>query len=617
MENPESQRHEPAKPEEIFEQPTTCDGAAAIEAERSNSRSTDATATQTSLASSLHEADERYRRLVDILPAAIYSTDAQGRIMQFNQAAAELWGRAPKIGEDQWCGSYRIYRPNGDYLPHEQCPMAMALKNGDTINGAEILVEREDGVRRNILAHPRPLRDASGAIVGAVNMLVDITERKGAELELAEIRNDLAEQVQALTRLHRLALSLAGPLELNDALDAILASLVEIHDADYGLLWLHNSATGYLTIGSSMGFDDAAKRSLASIVDQPTASVSAAAFSHRERIVVEDLESDSHLYDSLRSKRLIGFRAVHATPICTRTGAALGVISVYFKSPRRPTARELQCADLCARYAAETIEAARIQDALRESEQKLRDQTNELEQQLIASGRLVSLGEVTASMAHEFNNPLGIIIGFVDDLLSSADPSSAEYSSLQIVSEESRRCKKIVEDLMEYARPSSAAMAPTDVTSLIEKTLKLVEARLYKQKVEATVNVDPRLPEICADAQQLTQVLVNLYLNAVDAMPEGGRLTVSARAVDATKPTLIISVSDSGVGIDELEIGKIFQPFYTAKKKRGLGLGLPICERIIKNHGGEIKVESEPGRGTTFEIHLPRERSAAKGGGSI
>jgi PAS domain S-box-containing protein len=558
---------------------------------------------------SLRQSEEHYRQLVEILPAAIYSTDAQGRITQFNQAAAELWGRAPKIGEDQWCGSYRIYRPNGDYLPHEQCPMAMALKNGDTINGAEILVEREDGVRRNILAHPRPLRDASGAIVGAVNMLVDITARKGAELELAEIRNDLAEQVQALTRLHRLALSLAGPLELSAALDAILAALVEIHDSDYGLLWLYDSTSGHLGIAANRGFDDAAKRNLTSIIDQPKASVAAAAFTGRRRVIVEDLNVEPHFFEALRERRLINFRAVHATPILTRAGSALGVLSVYFRTPHRQTARQLQFADLCARYATETIEAARIQEALRESEQKLRDQANELEQQLIASGRLVSLGEVTASMAHEFNNPLGIIIGFVDDLLSSADPSSPDYGSLQIISEESRRCKKIVEDLMEYARPRSAEPSTTGVASLIEKTLKLVEARLYKQKVEAVVSVDSQLPEICADAQQLTQVLLNLYLNALDAMPDGGRLQVSARVFDATNSALIISVSDSGVGIDELEVGKIFQPFYTAKKKRGLGLGLPICERIVKNHGGEIKVRSQAGQGTTFEIHLPAERS--------
>jgi signal transduction histidine kinase len=114
------------------------------------------------------------------------------------------------------------------------------------------------------------------------------------------------------------------------------------------------------------------------------------------------------------------------------------------------------------------------------------------------------------------------------------------------------------------------------------------------------------MPKTYGDSQQLTQVLVNLYLNAIDAMPDGGTLRVGATAADDS--TLIICVADNGVGMGETEIEKIFQPFYTAKKRRGLGLGLPICERIIKNHGGEIKVRSRPGQGTTFEIQLPMRR---------
>ena len=551
------------------------------------------------------EGEERYRHVVQDLPAAIYTTDAEGRIKLFNQAAADLWGRAPKIGEDQWCGSYRIYRPDGTLLPHDQCPMAVTLKDGRIINGAEILVEREDGARRHVLAHPRPLRDTSGAIVGAINMLVDITDRKRAELELAETKNDLAAQVKALTRLHQLALLLAGPIELSAALDAIMGTLVELHDADCGILWLHDSASGYLSIAASRGFSDMAKQSLIGLSAQPRTSVSAAAFAERRRAIVEDLDADPRFDNFREARRVIGHRAVHRPPILTRSEAALGSISVYFKKPRRPKPREVQFADLCARYAAETIETAKTQEALRDSERKLRDQTHQLEQQLIASGRLVSLGEVTASMAHEFNNPLGIIIGFVEDMLANADPQHSEHRALEIIHEESGRCKKIVEDLMAYARPRNAEMSMTDVQSLIEKSFKLVEARLYKQKVEPMMKIAGALPKIYADPQQLTQVLVNLYLNAIDAMPGGGALTVSARTTE--DQALVISVSDTGVGIEESAIDKIFQPFYTAKKKRGLGLGLPICERIVKNHGGDIRVQSRPGQGAIFEIYLPTD----------
>jgi PAS domain S-box-containing protein len=253
-------------------------------------------------------------------------------------------------------------------------------------------------------------------------------------------------------------------------------------------------------------------------------------------------------------------------------------------------------------------ERKRTEDALRQSEEKLRRQAQELEQQLIASGRLVSLGEITASMAHEFNNPLGIVMGFTQDLMSETDPSHPHYRSLRIIDEESKRCEKIIRDLLQFARPKSTDLCPTEVKQVLEKTLGLVTNHLYKQKIETITQIEDNLPKIYADPQELEQVLVNLYFNAIDAMPDGGALTVGAKlglGAAGVPQEVVISVSDTGFGISPEDLPKIFQPFFTAKKKRGLGLGLPICDRIIKNHGGRIKVESQPGQGTTFEIYLP------------
>jgi len=259
----------------------------------------------------------------------------------------------------------------------------------------------------------------------------------------------------------------------------------------------------------------------------------------------------------------------------------------------------------------DVTERRRAENALRESEEKLRRQAQELEQQLIASGRLVSLGEITASMAHEFNNPLGIVMGFAEDLLSETDPSSSQYRALQIIDEESKRCQKIIQELLEFSRPKSAEFSLTDIKQAVEKTLNLVTHHLYKQKIDADTLVDQELPRIHADSQQLEQVLVNLYLNAIDAMPEGGKLVIRAnlKPVDGSGPMVLITVSDTGCGIEEKDLTRIFQPFFSAKKGRGMGLGLSISERIIKNHGGKINVESQPGQGTTFRLYLPADRN--------
>jgi PAS domain S-box-containing protein len=147
----------------------------------------------------LRESEVRYRNLVCALPAAVYTTDREGRITLFNDQAAALWGRRPNLGKDLWCGSWRIFQSDGTPLPHEQCPMAVALHEGRSVRGQEIVVERPDGTRVCVLPHPEPLRDAAGEIVGAVNMLVDISDRKRAEEALREAHEELGRRVEERT----------------------------------------------------------------------------------------------------------------------------------------------------------------------------------------------------------------------------------------------------------------------------------------------------------------------------------------------------------------------------------------------------------------------------------
>lgn len=135
----------------------------------------------------LRSSEARYRELIQALPAAVYTTDEQGHITLYNQAAVALWGRDPKVGKDVWCGSWRIYRPDGSPLPLDQCPMAVTLREGQAVRGEEIVIERPDGTRRHVLPHPEPMRNADGVVIGAINMLVDITDRKEAEKAIAHL----------------------------------------------------------------------------------------------------------------------------------------------------------------------------------------------------------------------------------------------------------------------------------------------------------------------------------------------------------------------------------------------------------------------------------------------
>jgi PAS domain S-box-containing protein len=140
--------------------------------------------------------DRRFRQLLDALPAAVYTTDAAGRITFYNEAAAALWGCRPELGKSEWCGSWRLFWPDGTPLPHDECPMAVALKENRAVRDAEAIAERPDGTRVPFIPFPTPLHDASGKLVGAVNMLVDITARKRAEDQQALLVRELHHRVK-------------------------------------------------------------------------------------------------------------------------------------------------------------------------------------------------------------------------------------------------------------------------------------------------------------------------------------------------------------------------------------------------------------------------------------
>jgi PAS domain S-box-containing protein len=144
----------------------------------------------------LHERERRFHQLLEALPAAVYTTDAAGRITYYNHAAAELWGRRPELGTTAWCGSWKLYWADGTPLPHDACPMAMALKENRPIRGIEAIAERPDGIRVPFLPYPTPLHDESGVLVGAVNMLIDISERKRAEEHQALLIRELHHRVK-------------------------------------------------------------------------------------------------------------------------------------------------------------------------------------------------------------------------------------------------------------------------------------------------------------------------------------------------------------------------------------------------------------------------------------
>lgn len=186
-------------------------------------------------AASRGQHDRTFRELLEALPAALYTTDAQGCITFYNAAAVDLWGREPVLGDDKWCGSWRLFWPDGRAMAHDECPMAIALKENRPVRGAEAVAERPDGSRVPFIPYPTPLRDDSGTLVGGINMLVDISERKDAEVRqqtlIAELNHRVKNTLATVQSIAVQTLRGAGvPRMVSDAFEARLFALSRTHD---------------------------------------------------------------------------------------------------------------------------------------------------------------------------------------------------------------------------------------------------------------------------------------------------------------------------------------------------------------------------------------------------
>ena len=232
------------------------------------------------------------------------------------------------------------------------------------------------------------------------------------------------------------------------------------------------------------------------------------------------------------------------------------------------------------------------------------DTLQNTQDQLVQSEKLASLGQLAAGVAHELNNPLGTILLYSDIIKKETDPNSPHAEDLAIIVRETKRCKGIVSSLLEFARQNQVVAQPTDLNALILKVVELEIKNCESTSVQIHLKLYPKLPKIQADPAQLTQVVVNLIENALDAMPDGGSLHI--RTSQGPEGMVTVEFDDTGMGIPTEHLSKLYTPFFTTKPiGKGTGLGLAIIYGIIKMHRGQIFVHSEVDKGTRFTIQLP------------
>ncbi len=248
-----------------------------------------------------------------------------------------------------------------------------------------------------------------------------------------------------------------------------------------------------------------------------------------------------------------------------------------------------------------------------DADRQLRQQYAELQethQQLAQTAKLASIGELAGGMAHEINNPITSILSLASHLAEEsgdAVPAPHRRKNLEVIAQQAERVSRIVGNLLTFARQSHLEVSRVDVAEVLDAALLLVGFRLQERGILVYREMDADPPFLLGDASRLTEVFVNLFTNAIDAMPTGGTLTVRVSPDSTPERGVRIAVTDTGCGIPAEQLPRIFDPFFTTKEPgRGTGLGLSISHGIVRDHKGQIRAESRPGTGTTLWVTLPR-----------
>jgi len=259
-----------------------------------------------------------------------------------------------------------------------------------------------------------------------------------------------------------------------------------------------------------------------------------------------------------------------------------------------------------------TKDLAKAQEELKEwskvLEKRVEDRTRELkktQEQLVQSEKLASLGKLAAGIAHEINNPLTGILTYSSLLLKEHKDNPQMKEDLEIIVNETTRCRKIVKGLLEFARQTEPSKAPADINKVVEETLSLLETQALFQNIKIEKRLKKGLPDVMMDTDQIKQVFMNIIINAAEAMSQGGTLTIQSDS-DPQKKFAKVCFIDTGPGIPEENLSKIFDPFFTTKRSgKGTGLGLSVSYGIIQRHDGFLEVKSQLGKGSTFTVKLP------------
>jgi PAS domain S-box-containing protein len=534
-------------------------------------------------AQAVRESEQRFRILANHAPVGIFQTNLSGETTFVNNAWCQLAGLELTYATgDGWINA--VHPADRERVIHDwhvACDAGLPSRT-------EFRFRRPDGGVVWLQGNAEPLRDRQGNLIGYIGTVADITARKIAEQALSDNERRLAAELANMNRLYELTARLLATENLEIALNEVLFAAIELQNADFGAVHILDNITGEFRIAAQRGFD---QKLLDRFIRRELDSCSACgrAFRSGTRAIIEDVERDSDYADFLPFAREAGYRTIQSTPLTSRGGKMLGLLSTHFRTPRKFAGRELRMLDLYARQAADFIEQIQMINAMREADHRK--------------------DEFLAMLSHELRNPLAPIRSGLDCL---ATDNSQVGEVVDIMRDQVEHLVRLVDDLLDMSRIARGKIELrkeiVTATTLVDRAVDSIAWAFKAKHQSLEVKIPTEGLSLKADPVRLVQVLGNLLNNASKYTPEGGHIELSVGRRD---DQVAFQVVDNGIGIERELLPRVFDLFTQSTRaldraQGGMGIGLTLVRRLVELHEGSVSAESDGiGRGSRFTIKLP------------
>ncbi|MFO7971942.1 MAG: PAS domain S-box protein [Desulfobacterales bacterium] len=542
----------------------------------------------------LQKSEEKYRTIFERSRDAIILTDPGGRIVEVNQAGVQILGYKTQKEVLALESTAKIFVEQQDFLELQK----KVSQEGFVVD-FETGLAGKNGSRFYALITSNVTVDVTGKITGYVLIIRDITKRKVSQQQI-EKRNI------RLNILNSISETVSSSLNLDEILSSTIDKTLEVLESDSVRIYLLDDKKQILNLVAHKGLS-------AKLISKPFMKtrkpgdglLGQTIVDGETRLVDNYLRSQDPYVDSMIEE---GLHTTAYIPLSTQ-GELIGVMCVSSHYPVELAAEYIEFLTAIGNQIGVAVDNANLYENIKCAYEDLKD----AQEQIVQTEKLASLGKLAATIAHEINNPLATVLTYIRLMIKLIDlnrfsPERIEDISryLATMESETARCGEIVKNLLAFSRQSNMRIKSSSITDIIDKTLFLIAHDLQIKGIQLRKNIEPDLPDVQCDFQQIQQALLNLMYNATDAMLDGGILTVTANRKAGTEKFLDVMISDTGCGITEEDREKFFDPFFTTKETgKGVGLGLSVVYGIITRHNGTIEVESKPGKGSTFKMSLP------------